>query len=193
MSAFQTKASSVFTSKGSLALPQGDFGPPQKAPETQKRAGSAKTSGSNLLSLLLKMTEDDKQLVRDSWAKVMPISDKAAELFYNRLFKLDPSLRPLFTSDMTEQGRKLMRMITVAVNGLDRLDEIIPAVQELGKRHSGYGVTNDHYDTVATAFLWALERGLGDGFNEDTRNAWIKTYTLLSTTMKEAAAQPATA
>jgi hemoglobin-like flavoprotein len=139
------------------------------------------------------MTEDDKQLVRASWAKVMPISDKVAKLFYNRLFELDPSLKALFTSDMTEQGRKLMGMITVAVNGLDRLDEIIPAVRELGRRHSRYGVTDDHYDSVATALLWALERGLGDGFDEDTRNAWIKTYTLLSTTMKEAAAQPATA
>ena len=139
------------------------------------------------------MTEDDKQLVRDSWAKVIPISDKAAELFYNRLFELDPSLRPLFTSDMTEQGRKLMGMITAAVNGLDRLDEIIPAVRALGKRHSEYGVTDDHYDTVATALLWTFERGLGDAFTEDTRNAWIKTYTLLSTTMKEAAAQPAAA
>jgi hemoglobin-like flavoprotein len=139
------------------------------------------------------MTEDDKRLVRNSWAKVIPISDKAAELFYNRLFELDPSLRALFTSDMTEQGRKLMGMITVAVNGLDRLDEIIPAVRALGKRHSGYGVTDDHYDTVATALLWTLERGLGDAFTDDTRNAWIKTYTLLSTTMKEAAAQPAAA
>jgi hemoglobin-like flavoprotein len=139
------------------------------------------------------MTEDDKQLVRDSWAKVIPISDKAAELFYNRLFDLDPSLRALFTSDMTEQGRKLMGMITIAVNGLDHLDEIIPAVRALGKRHSGYGVTDDHYDTVATALLWTLERGLGDAFTDDTRNAWIKTYTLLSTTMKEAAAQPAAA
>jgi hemoglobin-like flavoprotein len=139
------------------------------------------------------MTEDDKQLVRDSWAKVIPISDKAAELFYNRLFELDPALRPRFTSDMTEQGRKLMGMITVAVNSLDRLDEIIPAVRALGKRHSGYGVTDDHYDTIATALLWTLERGLGDAFTDDTRNAWIKTYTLLSTTMKEAAAQPAAA
>ena len=139
------------------------------------------------------MTEDDKKLVRDSWAKVIPISDQAADLFYNRLFELDPSLRPLFTSDMTEQGRKLMGMITIAVNGLDRLDELVPAVRALGKRHSGYGVTDDHYDTVATALLWTLERGLGDAFTDDTRNAWIKTYTLLSTTMKEAAAQPATA
>ncbi|MBV9877958.1 MAG: hemin receptor [Verrucomicrobia bacterium] len=139
------------------------------------------------------MTEYDKQLVQDSWAQVIPISDKAAELFYNRLFELDPSLRPLFTSNMTEQGRKLMGMITVAVHGLDRLDEIIPAVRALGKRHLGYGVTDDHYDTVATALLWTLERGLGDAFTEDTRNAWIKTYTLLSTIMKEAAAQPAAA
>jgi hemoglobin-like flavoprotein len=139
------------------------------------------------------MTENDRQLVRNSWAKVMPISNKAAELFYNRLFELDPSLRPLFTSDVTEQGRKLMRMITTAVNGLDRLDEIIPAVRALGKRHSGYGVTDDHYDTVAAALLWTLEHGLGDAFTADTRNAWSKTYTLLATTMKEAAAQPATA
>jgi hemoglobin-like flavoprotein len=139
------------------------------------------------------MTEDDKQLVRDSWAKVIPISDQAAELFYNRLFELDPSLGPLFTSDMTEQGRKLMEMITVAVNGLDRLDELVPAVRALGKRHSGYGVTADHYDTVATALLWTLERGLGDAFTKDTRNAWTKTYTLLATNMKEAAAEPATA
>lgn len=43
------------------------------------------------------------------------------------------------------------------------------------------------------ALLWTLERGLGDAFTDDTRNAWIKTYTLLSTTMKEAAAQPAVA
>ena len=106
------------------------------------------------------MTEDDKQLVRDSWAKAIPLSDKAAEVFYNRLFELDPSLRPLFTLDMTEQGRKLMGMITVAVNGLDRLDEIVPAVRALGKRHSRYGVTDYHYDTVATALLWTLERGL---------------------------------
>jgi len=139
------------------------------------------------------MTEDDKKLVRDSWAKVIPISDQAADLFYNRLFELDPSLRPLFTSDMTEQGRKLMGMITIAVNGLDRLDELVPAVRALGKRHSAYGVTDNHYDTVATALLWTLERGLGDAFTEDSRNAWVKTYTLLATNMKEAAAEPATA
>src|SRR5260370_39066367 len=100
------------------------------------------------------MTEDDKQLVRDSWAKVMPISDRAAALFYNRLFELDPSLRPLFTSDMTEQGRKLMGLITVAVNGLDRLDEIIPTVREIEKTPSAYGLTRERNYAHATAHIW---------------------------------------
>ena len=137
------------------------------------------------------MIKREKQLVQDSWFKIIPISDKAAELFYQRLFELDPSLKSLFKSDMTEQGRKLMRMITVAVNGLDNLDEIVEAVRSLGKRHSTYKVKEENYDTVATALLWTLERGLGDAFTEETRSAWISTYTLLAKTMKQAAAEPA--
>lgn len=136
------------------------------------------------------MIQREKQLVRDSWSKIIPISDRAAELFYQRLFELDSSLKLLFKSDMTDQGRKLITMITVAVNGLDNLDEIVEAVGSLGKRHSTYGVKDEHYDAVATALLWTLERGLGDAFTEETRRAWISTYTLLATTMKQAAAEP---
>jgi hemoglobin-like flavoprotein len=84
------------------------------------------------------MTQKEKQLVQQSWAKVIPNSDIVANLFYERLFKLDPSLRALFTADITEQGRKLMAMITIAVNGLDNLEKILPAVRALGGRHAGY-------------------------------------------------------
>lgn len=137
------------------------------------------------------MIQREKQLVQDSWSKIIPISDNAAELFYQRLFEMDPSLKSLFKSDMTEQGRKLMTMIKVAVNGLDNLDEIVEAARSLGKRHSTYGVKDEHYDTVATALLCTLERCLADAFTEETRSAWISTYTLLATTMKQAAAEPA--
>src|SRR5215813_9196247 len=95
-----------------------------------------------------------KALVQTSFAQVRPIADAAAALFYNRLFELDPALKPLFNGDMVEQGRKLMAMIGTAVGGLDRLDAIVPAVQALGARHAGYGVTDVHYDTVARALLW---------------------------------------
>lgn len=115
------------------------------------------------------------------------ISDQAAELFYNKLFELNPSLRQLFKGDMYEQGRKLMTMIKTAVASLDKLDTIVPAVQKLGQRHAGYGVIDTHYDTVGTALLWTLEQGLGRDFTAEARQAWTTVYGVLATTMKDAA------
>ena len=127
-------------------------------------------------------------LVQQTWRRVLPIENEVARLFYTRLFELDPSLTTLFSSnDMREQGRKLTYMITVAVNGLNRLDSIVPAVQDLGRRHVAYGVTSAHYDTVATALLWTLELGLGDACTPEVLDAWTSVYALLATTMKEAA------
>jgi hemoglobin-like flavoprotein len=135
------------------------------------------------------MNTQQIQLVQDSFAQVVPIADTAADLFYARLFELDPSLRPMFPGDLREQKKKLVTMLTVAVNGLSRLEQIVPAVQELGRRHGGYGVTPAHYDTVAAALLWTLEQGLGDAFTLDVHAAWVETYTLLATTMQNAAAE----
>jgi hemoglobin-like flavoprotein len=129
-------------------------------------------------------------LVQQTWEMVVPIADDAAQLFYNRLFELDPSLKPMFAhSDMREQRKKLMQMITVAVRGLGRLDELLPAVQALGKRHVGYGVTDAHYDTVGSALLWTLEQGLGPAFTDEARQSWAETYNTLAGVMKAAAAQ----
>src|SRR5215475_8356556 len=101
------------------------------------------------------MHESQVTLVQESWEQVLPIADTAAQLFYQRLFELDPSLRRLFAqTDMAEQRKKLMQIITVAVRGLRRLDELLPAIEAMGRRHSGYGVTDDHYNTVAAALLW---------------------------------------
>ena len=131
-------------------------------------------------------------LVQESWEQVLPIADTAAQLFYQRLFELDPSLRRLFTqTDMVEQRKKLMKMITVAVRGLTRLDELVPAVEALGNRHAGYGVTDAHYGTVAAALLWTLEQGLGESFTPKVRAAWMETYTILATVMQNGARQSA--
>jgi hemoglobin-like flavoprotein len=124
-------------------------------------------------------------LVQQTWEQVLPIADDAAQLFYNRLFELDPSLRTMFTqTDMAEQRKKLMQMITVAVRGLGKLDELIPAVRALGKRHVGYGVQPHHYDTVGAALLWTLEQGLGAAFTEEARESWTVTYFTLANTMR---------
>jgi hemoglobin-like flavoprotein len=134
------------------------------------------------------MTPEQKTLVQDSFKKVLPIRDTAAELFYARLFELDPSLKSLFKGDMKEQGRKLMTMIATAVGGLDDLGAIVPAVQALGVRHKQYGVTDKHYDTVAAALLWTLEKGLDEAFTPAVKDAWVAVYGVLAGTMKQAAA-----
>ena len=139
------------------------------------------------------MTPEQKTLVTQSFEQVLPIADLAASLFYNRLFELDPTLRPMFRGDMQEQGRKLMLMLRVAVANLNRLDVLIPAVQQLGARHGAYGVQPAHYATVGTALLWTLEQGLGPAFTPEVRAAWTTVYTTLAEIMQQAAELPAAA
>jgi len=131
------------------------------------------------------VTNEQKELVQTSWQKVVPIADRAAMLFYDRLFEIDRSTQPLFRgSDMPEQRKKLMQMIGVAVSGLDRVDATLAAVAELGKRHGAYGVTDEHYDSVRAALLWTLEKGLGEQFTPEVKEAWATVYALLANTMK---------
>jgi hemoglobin-like flavoprotein len=133
------------------------------------------------------VTPAQKTLVQASFVSIATIADDAAVLFYQRLFELDPSLRPMFRGDMAEQRKKLMQMITAAVKGLDRLEQLVPVVQDLGRRHVGYGVEDRHYETVGKALIWTLEAGLGRAFTPDVKDAWIAVYTLLATTMQNAA------
>jgi hemoglobin-like flavoprotein len=133
------------------------------------------------------LTAEQKRLVQETFATIAPIADDAAALFYRRLFEIDPSLQRMFRGDMAEQRKRLMQMIAVAVRGLDRLGELVPAVQDLGRRHAGYGVEDRHYDTVAEALLWTLEKGLGSAFTPAARGAWTAVYGILATTMKTAA------
>lgn len=133
------------------------------------------------------MTPDQIAQVRDSFAKVAPIAEPAAALFYGRLFEIAPEVRGLFNADMAEQGRKLMTTLTVVVNGLDNLPALMPAVNALAKKHVGYGVTAAHYAPVGAALLWTLEQGLGDAFTPAVRDGWTQAYTTLSGAMIAAA------
>lgn len=137
------------------------------------------------------MTPDQKILVQDSFKNVLPIKDEAASLFYDRLFTMDPSLRPLFKGDMGRQGALLMTMIATAVDHLDHLDQIVPVVKDLGRRHRTYGVRDQDYDTVGAALIWTLQQGLGEAFTDEVKNAWIACYGLLAGVMQEAAAEQA--
>jgi len=133
------------------------------------------------------VTPHQIDLVQASWKQVVPVAETAAQMFYGRLFFLDPSLRHLFLGDMRDQGRKVMAMLSYTVNGLNRLDVLLPAVRALGRRHATYGVRPEHYFTVGAALLWTLEQGLGAAFTPAVPEAWVAAYGVLADTMRDAA------
>jgi len=135
------------------------------------------------------MTPQQKELVQQTWTMVVPIADTAAELFYGRLFELEPSYKAMFKNDMTEQGKKLMKTINIAVTALDDVEPLIPVLKKMGADHVGYGVKERDYNVVGAALIWTLEKGLGDAFTDEVKNAWGAVYEVLASVMKEGAAE----
>ncbi len=133
------------------------------------------------------MTPEQITYVKSSWSKVEPIADQAADLFYTRLFEVYPEVKPYFKGDMGSQGKKLMAMLGTVVGSLDNLEPLLQTIRDSGKRHAGYGVQVEDYDKVADALLWTLEKGLGDAFSEDVKQAWVASYAVLAGVMKEGA------
>ena len=126
------------------------------------------------------MTPEKIALVQDSFAKVVPIADQAAILFYDRLFEIAPEVKPMFHGDMAEQRRKLMSVLGVVVTGLSRLETVLPAASALAKKHVTYGVKDEHYPVVGSALLWTLEKGLGEAWNPELADAVTTAYGTLS-------------
>jgi len=123
------------------------------------------------------------QNVQSTFNLIAPIADDAAALFYSKLFEIDPSLKSMFKSDMADQRKKLMQILGVAVSSLNNLEAIVPAVQDLGRRHVKYGVRPQHYNTVAEAILWMLGQTLGAAFTPAIKQSWTEVYTVLADTM----------
>ena len=126
------------------------------------------------------MTPDQVKLVQQSFAKVAPIADQAAAMFYDRLFEVAPQVKAMFPADLTEQRRKLMATLSAVVNGLGTLESVLPAASALARRHVSYGAKAEHYPVVGGALLWTLEKGLADGWTTEVADAWTAAYGTLS-------------
>lgn len=136
------------------------------------------------------MEQKTVYLVQESFKKVLPIADTAVEIFYDKLFIIDPNLKHLFPKNeelMHSQRNKLRDMLASAVNGLSNLDALVPILQGLGRRHIDYKVEKAHYDSVGLALLQALETGLGDEFTPEIKDAWAEVYGVMASVMTEAA------
>ena len=140
------------------------------------------------------MTPEQIGLVRGSWAQVLPMADRAAELFYGRLFEIAPTVRPLFAgTDFVEQRQKLVRTLALAVGSLDRMDAVRHGLEALARRHVEHGVTDAHYAPAGEALVWTLQRALGPGFTPEVRAAWVAAYARIADCMRSAAREAVTA
>lgn len=139
------------------------------------------------------MSPETIAIVRADFAAAAPVAEELTQRFYARLFTLDPTLRGMFPADLTEQRKKLAGALAFMMATLDRPDELVPALQKLGRAHGGYGVEDRHYDTVAAALLGALHDLLGHAFTPAGRAAWVEVYTTAASVMKDAAREEARA
>lgn len=129
------------------------------------------------------MTQSEKQMIRDSYEQIRTYQESVFMLFYGRMFQLDPSIKPMFKNDMREQSKKLVDTLDILVGSLDGLEKLLPAVRELGRSHAGYGVKPHHYETLASAMLWAFGQALSGSFPPEVRAAWRKVLELVSSEM----------
>lgn len=133
------------------------------------------------------MQADTERLVRESWARFEPVAVESARYFYEKLFELDPGAQRLFArTDMEAQYRKVMGMFAEIARLLDQPKELVSEVADLGRRHVHYGVHDSQYDSVGVALLWTLERGLGEHFTPEVRDAWSEAYLLVSAIARRA-------
>ena len=126
-------------------------------------------------------------LVQSSFDRISARSREFGERFYAILFEANPEVRPLFQNDLTAQTKMLVSMLTSLVKGLNRMQEMMGGVRELGKRHHDYKVTRADYDKVSRALVWTLEEFLGEDFTPEIRHAWITVYGMIAETMIDAA------
>ena len=130
------------------------------------------------------MSPQQIALVTETWRGIVPIRDTFAQLFYTKLFALDPGLRALFKGGLGEQGRNLVAMSSIAVRNLAQPEAVERALRELGRRHESYGVRPGHYETVETALILSLDLSLGEAFTPEARAAWQAAYAFLAGTMQ---------
>lgn len=133
------------------------------------------------------ITKRQIDLIQQSYKKVEPIADTAAEIFYDKLFEYEPSVKPMFKKNIKDQGRMLMGTLKVAINGLNNLEALVPVLEKLAVKHVNYGVKAEHYTPVGNALLYTLKTGLGPEWNPELRQAWVDVYRVMAHTMKSAA------
>lgn len=136
--------------------------------------------------MLIPLTRRQIKLIQESWIEIAYIPEEFSELFYERLFAINPELQVLFKRNMTMQGRKLVNMFGTAVDCLGKLGQMMPPLEAAGKRHVQYGVKSEHYLDACLALDRTLRELLGDKYNEEVEQAWDAFSKLVTAVMTTA-------
>ncbi|MGZ3687780.1 MAG: globin family protein, partial [Bdellovibrionota bacterium] len=148
------------------------------------------TTSAAALNLSSGLSETQRLLITDSFERIAPLADTVSKIFYERLFELDPSTRPLFKEDLTDQRKKLIQMLAALVASLDDPGRLVPALEKLGLRHAVYSIRPEHFESVGQALLDSLKRALGSHCTPDVREAWYALYAYASGVMKRSLGKP---
>ena len=140
------------------------------------------------------LTKRQIELVQRTYRKLAPIEKTFGELFFTRLFALDPDFETILRKEVgapspenwQTHGSNLLGVIGTMVSNLEQIDKLAPAVAAVGRVHFGNALGLADFDLVGQALLWTLARGLEDDFTDEAKLAWLDAYSLLAASMAHA-------
>ena len=135
------------------------------------------------------MRPDQIACIREAFDRLWPVNRRFADLFYARLFELDPTARTLFRGDLEVLKTKLLSMLATIVGAADRPEIFDLVVEDLGRRHALFGVTPAQYSAVGEALIWSLGEALGPALTQSRREAWSDFYKVVQLSMLRGAAR----
>jgi NAD(P)H-flavin reductase/hemoglobin-like flavoprotein len=131
-------------------------------------------------------TDDMVALIRESFALVAPQAEGMARHFYATLFSQAPETRDLFPVNMEVQRSRLLRALVHVVQMVDRPDELVPFLEQLGRDHRKFGVLAEHYDAVGAALLSSVAEFAGPAWTPPVEKAWTDAYGIVACAMRAA-------
>jgi len=131
----------------------------------------------------------DLEALETSFDFVAPRGEELMDEFYARLFAAAPSVRVLFSRDMSTQKTMLLSALVLLRKSLRNLDEIVPTLRTLGARHVAYGARPEHYPVVGSVLIASIAAIAGPAWTAEYEAAWAAAFDVVAGAMLDGAAE----
>ena len=130
------------------------------------------------------MTEEQKNLVKQSFPKVLATTLSGSAALYEKLFELVPESKELFkNTSLDRQSQMLIAAIGKIVKSIDNWDMVKPDLEAIAARHINYGLSPEHFAFFGQALMHMLQTSLKESWTKDLENAWKAVYQNVSEVM----------